>query len=329
MNKRIKKKKNKNRIKAILKQLPFRTKRVAFGSGYFIFSFDESSMCWFWLKEFPLWKFGIWLDEKGGYEIFGQMIASIDKFKPSRSELSETNVSGFYKELVLIQNNDPKWQEYIKDNDDWIERYANEYKINQKMYIAITSFITSWNEKQEVLDEDKQVHLELHDRNSKTCSISPRYQVNCLYEAETSKDVQKTFNLGWSVYKQLTAELEGVITADEDYKFMLDDYIFSDFAESISPKNIYDSKQKRYNWKESFDDRMLYVYNYHRRDYDISDEELQQYIYSYNENTEYILLMLKDLYAGRYNVGYARTLCFNKERQERKEREKAERENND
>jgi hypothetical protein len=48
-----------------------------------------------YLKEFPEWKFAILLDQDDyrKYEIFGQRISMIDKFKPSRSELCEDYIA--------------------------------------------------------------------------------------------------------------------------------------------------------------------------------------------------------------------------------------------
>ena len=54
MKKRIIKKQNKRKINNILKYLkPFHITKKVFGNGYFIFTFQEASVCWFYLKEFP------------------------------------------------------------------------------------------------------------------------------------------------------------------------------------------------------------------------------------------------------------------------------------
>ena len=59
MNKRIKNKiiknYNTNAINSILEKLNYKVVRKVFGDGYFIFTFQKNSICWFWLKEFPNW----------------------------------------------------------------------------------------------------------------------------------------------------------------------------------------------------------------------------------------------------------------------------------
>ena len=325
MNKRLKKKQNKSRINTILDDIPFKVKNVSFGSGYFIFSFSESSMCWFWLEQFPLWKFGIWLDEDKNYRIFGQAIASIDKFKPSASELSETNVDIFSLELYKIQAGHNDWKEYLIENDKCIEQDKIVDRINNRMHDAVLNFIEYWNDAQHSLEDADQVHIKLIDRNSKTCSISPRYQLNFLYDSSIIADRQKVFKLGWSAYDSMIVNLNNTISAEEEYYHMLESYIFTDFSTELLTENIYDDREKRYKWDKSFEKHTQELYDYNRQDYNISDKELEIIISEKSGSTEEIQEFLEDVYKGEYNVGYAKTLCFSKARKARKAREKAER----
>ena len=109
MKKRLLKKLNKQRIENILNKITsnnFNITSKIFGNGYFIFSFGYNTVCHFYLKQTPLWKYGIWLDGKNGFQIFGEHEWLIDKFKPSRTYLSYNNdINGFLQEVKLISEN--------------------------------------------------------------------------------------------------------------------------------------------------------------------------------------------------------------------------------
>ena len=143
MNKRQLKKNNKSRINMILSFIPFTLKgKPLFGSGYFIFEKPESSIAWFYLKDFPEWKFGIWLNEEGsGYDIFGQMIASIDKFKPYASNLSETDVQLFVDELYKIKDEHDTWIEYIHEDREQAEQDKKVRRDNMVTYSALIDLL--------------------------------------------------------------------------------------------------------------------------------------------------------------------------------------------
>lgn len=64
------------------------------GDGYFVFDMGADSVCHFFIKEIPHWKFGIWFtisdepehkDQITGVTIFTRHTDDLDKFKPSRS----------------------------------------------------------------------------------------------------------------------------------------------------------------------------------------------------------------------------------------------------
>jgi len=109
MKKRFIKKKNKQRLEHILNQIKnnnFTITNKIFGNGYFIFTFGQNTVCHFDLKETPLWKYGIWLDGKYGFQIFGEHEWLIDKFKPSRTCLSYKNdINEFLQKVKLIKEN--------------------------------------------------------------------------------------------------------------------------------------------------------------------------------------------------------------------------------
>ena len=71
---------------------------VAFLEGYYIFAFGEDSVVHFHINKCPGWKFGIWWNEvKEGDkyytgEFFAQYEETIDKFKPTASEI-KTNIT--------------------------------------------------------------------------------------------------------------------------------------------------------------------------------------------------------------------------------------------
>jgi len=108
MKKRLIKKINKQRIENILNKITNNNLNITnkiFGDGYFIFTFGYNTVCHFYLKQTPLWKYGIWLS-KNGFQIFGEHEWLIDKFKPSRTYLSYNNdINGFIKEVKLISEN--------------------------------------------------------------------------------------------------------------------------------------------------------------------------------------------------------------------------------
>jgi hypothetical protein len=86
----------------------FTITKKTFGDGYFIFTFAPNYVCHFELKETPNWKYGIWLNENNGYDIFGEHVELIDKFKPSRTYISFENDISAFIELVKNISQNPK-----------------------------------------------------------------------------------------------------------------------------------------------------------------------------------------------------------------------------
>lgn len=67
---------------------------IKYLSGYFIWEFGKNSVVHFKIKEIPDWLFGIWWDKPKGDilkgTLFTQYIDTIDKFKPSYSEINSS-----------------------------------------------------------------------------------------------------------------------------------------------------------------------------------------------------------------------------------------------
>jgi len=147
MKKRLIKKVNKKRIENILNKITsnnFNITSKIFGDGYFIFTFEYNTVCHFYLKETPLWKYGIWLS-KNGFQIFGEHEWLIDKFKPGRTYLSYNNdIAGFIKEVKLISENLKLYfVDSLTDGDalfDYEKEYWGDEEYSYKGYQAIREF---------------------------------------------------------------------------------------------------------------------------------------------------------------------------------------------
>lgn len=244
MKKRLLKKKNRNKILSILNDIEvsgFNIKEKCFGNSYFILTFEPSSVCHFKLKEFPDWKFGIWLEENK-FSIFGENIYMIDKFKPSRSTLSfesVNDVSEFISELKLVlSNTDTEWNNYLSDAKEAKEREDKIHYINFKTHRSILNAMEEFNR------NNPEVDLRLKDTNSKYFKSLSRYKIEIYLLKEIVEDNNK-FNY----------------YAEEAYKFLssrkyyeLDDYGIEEYSlENIVlySEQEYADKQKRYSWKES------------------------------------------------------------------------------
>ena len=77
------------KIKEIANSKGFHFHEEEWGSGYFIMEFGEDTVVHFRVKECRGWLFGIWFKDyetKGRhFEMFGQPLNAIDKFKPTAS----------------------------------------------------------------------------------------------------------------------------------------------------------------------------------------------------------------------------------------------------
>ncbi len=319
MNKRQTKKRNKKVHQNLLSMIPFTVKNDVYGDGYFIFEFGPAEICWFYLKEFSNWKFGIWLTEYG-YEIFGQGIASIDKFKPTYSEIATDDINEFVDDLFILletyKGEDTKFTEYVASDNELIISNAKVQKVNNIRLDFVKLFIHNFNESFEL------IQLTLHDRNTKNMNISPRYQIN----VHTHKDLQNEEKCIFDAYVYLQNQFDAIGMSPEDIDaFDVDSYIFDYFSDELKGRKFYEYQQKRYEWKESYDEYVQYQFDYYCKTYDVLDSDLEQFIHSLNtsayKDADDINLAIYDKYKPdelTYNVGYAKTLSFNQARKNRK-----------
>ena len=238
MNKRILNKKikreNKDRINKILEELDYKVVKKYFGDGYFIFTFQKCSVSWFYLNEFPNWKFGIWLNDKNGYSIFGEHEYLIDKFKPTRTYLSEIDVSKFNKKLNEILNKEEMHLEYLEDAEEAFQSEVKTNGYNQKKLNCIRDFIKNYNK------NNKNIGLKLIDRGYRTY---PRYEIIMFYFEE--KDL-----LNKEAELELILELSNSLDLIYEEQISGDTYIinFSKISTTLMSKQEFEQSNIDYDW---------------------------------------------------------------------------------
>lgn len=135
MKRRVIARHNKNYIyKNVIKPLKkhgVRFDSILFESGYFIFNFEDNSVCEFKLRGLPQVLFGVW-NVNGKIEIFGDDIIHIDKFKPSQCvNFSIEDIINLYwdykNKKIILQNIVMD----IFDNDYDDIYYTDESKLNR------------------------------------------------------------------------------------------------------------------------------------------------------------------------------------------------------
>lgn len=246
---RIVKKTNKAKINFILSVVPFKIESKCFGSGYFIFKFAENSVCWFKIKNIKDWKFGIWLNEDNTFDIFGEAIVQIDKFKPSRSVISRNNIREFTKDVHDMLNNKEEWKEYNETTKNLIiaENKANAF--NQIIKKDINLVIKKENSK------NNETLLELKDFGE---NFSPRYEIqeytyDQKYDFNSIEAKERTKNLYLALseciaYHQNDFDNETLFT-----DFDIHDYIFN--SSKVYNKMNYNEDAIKYNWNiKDFDE---------------------------------------------------------------------------
>jgi len=220
---------------------------IRFGDGYFVFSFEPNSVAWFFIKEFPDWKFGIWLNGEGSYSVFGEAITLIDKFKPSASSLSKENIFDFNKELFNILNNVGEWKEYNLSVEESKERDRLSLEYNQKNFERILKYI-----KQTQKDFNNGLLngcLDIEDRNTKDFKVLPRYIIHIVsdtqkyFKTEEYKEYKKKFFndlCGLLIYSGLYNMNSRIRSLD------IDEYLFSNLSLE-NPKDFIE-KANLYNY---------------------------------------------------------------------------------
>lgn len=325
MNKRQTKKKNKKIHKNILSNIPFEVCNDVYSNGDFLFEFGPAEICWFYLKELPKWKFGIWLTESS-YEIFGQGIASIDKFKPSHSVIGTDDINEFVDDLFILldtyKGEDTEFSEYVESDEEWIESNIKHQKINDLRLNFVKLFIHNFNDKHD------DIMLKLYDRNSKNCSISPRYNITVHAESDLENVEQRIFD----AYVYLQEQFDTLpLSVDDLDLYSTDSFIFDYFSVELKGRKFYEYQQQMYNWKDSYDEHIQYQFDYYCKSYDVLESDLEAFIHSLNtsayKDADDILLAVYDRYVPTnttYNVGYAKTLSFIQARKNRKIKEENE-----
>jgi len=241
MNKRIRKKlekiNNTNRINEILKSLNYTIQKKIFGSGYFLFDFEKNSICWFWLKEFPDWKFGIWLNDNS-YDIFGEHTILIDKFKPSASYMSFNNVQDFNNDLQLILIKDKSHLEYFEE----IEKQTIYQKEKREYLLNLTKDIYDYIKYFNIKYKNKYL-LKLKDYGS--CR-TPRYEIHIYYYDK----YELTVNDEYDIYLDLSKVREKSYDAEKEYNWLGENFIvqFTYIHKELLTELEFIERKERFNW---------------------------------------------------------------------------------
>lgn len=253
-NKRQMKKNNKKEINTILEEIPFTITKKTFGNGYFMFTFEGNTVCWFGLKEFPNWKFGVWLrvlDDNEVY-IFGENVYHIDKFKPTATKLSCTDINTFNQELVNIYNKTDEWKEYLESAKEEEKRENRTKQINDLYYKTIFEEIQKINKEEE--EQEDKYFLKLVDRNTKYFNSSPRFNIQEYLDEELQHDNLKFNQIMADIYMRLSKKMSEVenevqYNSEED-DWGLDIYIFDGLSTSLLSEKRYEEYFK-YNSKRT------------------------------------------------------------------------------
>jgi len=257
---------NKTKIFNVLKEINHKAdskfhinlSSIRYGDGYFIFQFDKNSVAWFFIEELPDWKFGIWLNKDKDcvdydYEIFGEAILLIDKFKPSASVLSENNntIDKFISSIYSIINREEEWQEYLNDLDRMKIINENSIKFNNTNFKNINDYIIQHNR-----NKSDIIKLKLIDRNTKDFKVSPRYSIEIYFNTNVSKDIIKNEEkrIFLELCELIKSEIEEEYTDELGNRFYVnaDDFIF--FNKKIQSKKDYKHDSLIYNWKRTFEE---------------------------------------------------------------------------
>ena len=183
-----------------LKENPVHFSDIEYLDGYFIFGHGTNSVVHFHVDECQGWKFGIWWNKREGDndaftgEFFAQFEETIDKFKPSRSEIcgsiqvnidSSMSYSCRVGELIRFIRDEP-YLAFCRDYNGWDyntkyhsrEEAEAEYRKYREYRENKVKYTSMMDEKilQYVTDRVLPVfhNAEIIDRGS---SWSPRYDV--------------------------------------------------------------------------------------------------------------------------------------------------------
>lgn len=235
------KKRNKNKIINLLQQLPqYDKSNIQFGNEYFFGKIGNggATVCHFKLKNFPNWKFGIWLRSEKVIDFFGDYIDFIDKFKPTQSSISTRNFTIFKTTInSLIKNEELFFDDLYGLRDGFkqtqekkLQNIKNDIKYHQEIRKILKNMMSKFNI-DKIYIEDKD-----YGYNS---SSSPRYVLCFLHKGlEWNEDtVDKILNF-----------LQECISCKEKEKhyadaYNIDCYRFREIPE-CDWENFYKRKEK-------------------------------------------------------------------------------------
>jgi hypothetical protein len=310
VNNRKLKKRNRKLHEEIVSKLPFTLTNHTFGSGYFIFDMGANSVSWFWLKELPGWKFGIWLGKNSSFEIFGQAISMIDKFKPSRSELShKDDLAGFVKDVCNIIDRHPDWKEYLDSAEEADLYEKRKRKFEQEVYQIM--FDTSKSISSDLLD------IRIEDQNTKSLRVSPRYRVKEYVESDDLELSNDGLISSIKNYEILCRSLSDLDEADIEEFSYRDTYLFWTLGQSIVAPEEYNRDANLYKWNAvTFDEHLKEIYD-DNQEWKISTDQLKYILWHWKKDNypdsptiPGFLDALKRCYDGQYNPWVAKKLIY-------------------
>lgn len=198
----------------------------------------------FKIKEFPDWVFGIWLTHNSDtFDIFGENVYMIDKFKPSRSTLSVTddNTVVFENKLNIIKGRkNPDWNTYLENVELAKKTEDKKHKLNFKIYKSIKDEIDKIN-----VYCDDAIELRIKDNNTKNYKCYPRYKIDMYCDNNVLND--DTLYNNFLLYSYNTLSSKKFFS--EEFH-MLDEYQFENIM-LYSPEE-YEYNNNRYKWNDDF-----------------------------------------------------------------------------
>jgi len=228
MNKRILKKIRKNKHLSIINDIALNFNLtpidVYFRKYQGFFDLGSYCICHFQFKEIPFWKFGIILNEKNinEYDIFGQPISLIDKFKPYYCPFAFTQDERIeYMKDFRILSKDPFGGDYDclrEENSEAIiiDEIRTKYYLEQKNIIS---------ELIEEFNESYKQHLQLTLKDWKT-SV-PRYSI----DLGVNEQLEEGLNIPVIIFNTIKKFNERISYSleNDDYCIYSEGYYFSYF----------------------------------------------------------------------------------------------------
>lgn len=220
---------------------------------------NNGNTCYFWLKEFPLWKFGIILNEENKFEIFGEHEYMIDKFRPYYTyisfqqkelyftifdgKLTISSLTNFNNELQSILNKDEKHFEYFNDIKEVEEYMHKAYIYHQKQFKSITTFIKQFNK------ENSEINLKMVDWGYTT---SPRYEIRCL-TYQGNKLTLKSDEV-YDLYLKISKAKYFNLNENEEVRCVDYMLLIGNYYKYIYTKDEFEYFNKIFNWNLNFED---------------------------------------------------------------------------